>query len=295
MTCAVCGSGELAPHLTVAKAEGESLHPTTDKYGVAPADIVRCGVCGHRQVAEFPTEAELGEAYGEAEDISYAEEEAGQRATANALLERIERHSGRGAICDLGCWLGFFLSEAERRGWEEAWGVEPSRFASEYARNELGLERVQTASIEDAELPQHHFDAVFMGDVIEHLPQPGEALDRIRGLLKPGGVLCLALPDAGSRLAGVLGARWWSVLPTHVQYFTRSSLARLLAGHGFTPEWFGTSPKTFTARYYVERLAGYSPPVAEAAVKAATAVGLADRLVTPDFRDRMAVVARVRD
>ena len=294
MSCAVCGHEALEPYLTVDKAEGESLHPTTDKYGVAPADIVRCQLCGHRQVAEFPTEAELGEAYGEAEDISYAEEEAGQRATANALLERIERHTGRGAILDLGCWLGFLLSEAERRGWEEAWGVEPSRFASDYARDELGLERVQTASIEDAELPAGHFDAVFLGDVIEHLPDPGEALDRIRGLLKPEGVVCLALPDAGSRLAELLGARWWSVLPTHVQYFTRASLARLLGDHGFVVEWVGTSPKTFTARYYVERLGGYSPPVAEAAVKAATAVGLADRLVTPDFRDRMAVVARVR-
>lgn len=295
MTCAVCGSQALAPYLEVEKAEGESLHPTTDRYGTAPADIVRCGACGHRQVAEFPTEAELGEAYGEAEDISYAEEEAGQRATANAVLERIERHADRGAILDLGCWLGFLLSEAERRGWREAWGVEPSRFASGYARDELGLERVQTASIEAAELPAGHFDAVFMGDVIEHLPGPGDALDRIRGLLKPRGVVCLALPDAGSRLAELLGARWWSVLPTHVQYFTRASLSRLLGDRGFAVEWIGTSPKTFTARYYVERLGGYSPPVAEAAVRAAAALGLADRLVTPDFRDRMGVVARVRD
>jgi hypothetical protein len=84
------------------------------------------------------------------------------------------------------------------------------------------------------------------------------------------------------------------VLPTHVHYFTRSSLVRLLSGHGFAPEWVGTAPKAFSVGYYLGRLEGYSPALASVAVRAAGAVGLADRLVWPDFRDRMAVVARVR-
>jgi hypothetical protein len=107
-------------------------------------------------------------------------------------------------------------------------------------------------------------------------------------------VVYLALPDAGSRMARMLGARWWSVLPTHLHYFTRASLARLLARSGFSLEWLGTAPKAFSVRYYLERLEGYSPPLASAAARAASAAGLADRLVWPDFRDRMAVVARVR-
>jgi hypothetical protein len=56
----------------------------------------------------------------------------------------------------------------------------------------------------------------------------------------------------------------------------------------------GTAPKAFTVRYYLERLEGYSPRVAAAAVSAARAADAADRLVWPDFRDRMAVVARSR-
>jgi hypothetical protein len=71
------------------------------------------------------------------------------------------------------------------------------------------------------------------------------------------------------------------------------SLTRLLARSGFVPEWVGTAPKAFSVRYYLERLEGYSPPLASASVHAAGAAGLADRLVCPDFRDRMAVVARV--
>ena len=68
----------------------------------------------------------------------------------------------------------------------------------------------------------------------------------------------MMLPDAGSRVARAMGARWWSVIPTHVQYFTRASrstllLPRLRAAH------VGTAPKAFTVRYYLERIGGYSP------------------------------------
>jgi SAM-dependent methyltransferase len=289
-TCAACDEGPLAPHLTVTKDDGASLVATTTHYGSAPADIVRCERCGHMQVATFPPGPQLDEAYAEVQEAAYVDEEAGQRATAALALDRIERHRTPGRLCDLGCWVGFLVSEAGKRGWD-ACGLEPSRFAAEYARSTLGL-NVLTGTLESADLPEGEFDAVMMGDVIEHLPAPGGALDRIHRLLAPEGVLMLALPDAGSRVAGLLGARWWSVLPTHVQYFTRESLSRLLSRHGFAVEWIDTAPKAFSVAYYLERLEGYSPPVASVAVAAAERVGVADRLVWPDFRDRMAVVAR---
>jgi len=288
--CAACGEDDLHPHLEVVRAEGESLVATTTAYGSAPADLVRCGDCGHVQVAAFPAEPELEGAYAAVDEGAYLSEEAGQRATAARALERIERHlAGPGALCDLGCWVGFLLSEAERRGWR-AEGVEPSRFAARFAREQLGVS-VHTATIEEA---SGTFDCVVMGDVIEHLPDPGAGLDRVAALLRPGGVLYLALPDAGSRVARLMGARWWSVLPTHVQYFTRHSLARLLSRHGYVVEWVDTAPKAFSVRYYLERLEGYSPPLARAAVRAAEALRVANRLVWPDFHDRMAVVARLR-
>ena len=290
--CAACGQGPLLAHLEVRTGAQASLVATTTSYGHAPADIVRCRRCGHMQVAHFPSEPELDGAYAEVSEAAYVEEEAGQRATAARTLERIERHVRPGRLVDLGCWVGFLLSEAEHRGWD-TWGVEPSRFASNYARDELGL-RVQTATMDTADLPRGAFDAVVLGDVIEHLPGPGEALERIRGLLAPDGVVHLALPDAGSRVARMMGARWWSVLPTHVQYFTRRSLAELLTAHGFAVEWMDTAPKAFTVRYYLERLEGYSAPVSSAAVAAVRRARLADRLVWPDFGDRMAVVARRR-
>ena len=69
-------------------------------------------------------------------------------------------------------------------------------------------------------------------------------------------------------------------------------LFTLLRRRNFEPLWSGTAPKAFTVRYYLERIGGYSRPAAGALAGAASALGLADRMWAPDFRDRMAVVAR---
>ena len=277
--------------MRVAGAIGEEgLIPTTDSYGAALADIERCPACSHMQLDRFPSEAELAGAYADAASDDYVEEEAGQRATARIALERIERFAAPGTLLDVGCWVGFLLAEARDRGWRTL-GVEPSEFASTFARERLGLDVVRGGLL-DADLPDREFDAVVMGDLIEHLVDPAAGLDRVARLLRPGGVLYMAVPNAGSRLARAMGPRWWSVIPTHVQYFTRPSLLTLLRRRGFAPLWTSTAPKAFSVRYYLERVGGYSPALARALTGAASAAGFAHATWAPDFRDRMAVIAR---
>src|SRR3954451_10767476 len=109
-SCAACASRVLVPHMQVAGRIGaEGLIPTTDSYGSALGDIVRCATCGHMQLDRFPSDAELAEAYAAAASDDYVEEEAGQRATAREALERIERFVAPGHLVDIGCWVGFLM------------------------------------------------------------------------------------------------------------------------------------------------------------------------------------------
>src|SRR3954447_13663840 len=181
VTCAACGAGDLRPGFRVA-GEGGEFVPTTDRFGVALADFVRCSECGHLQLSAMPDVASL---YEEAESGAYEAEEEGQRATARDVLERIERHA-RGWLLDYGCWVGFLASEAAGREWAVV-GVEPSVWAAERARSR-GVEVVDS--------PEGPFDAIAMGDVIEHLPDPGAVLDRLGALLLPGGGVWIATPRA---------------------------------------------------------------------------------------------------
>jgi SAM-dependent methyltransferase len=300
--CSACGASGLVPHLKVAGDAGpDGLIPSTDRFGSALADLVRCPRCDHRQTEPMPSDAVLRRAYAGAASEDYIEEEAGQRETARRALARIEGllepvpipdngSPRRRTLLDLGCWVGFLLSEAVERGWR-AIGVEPSEFASGYARDRLGLD-VRTGELLTTPLPLGHFDAIVMGDVIEHLPRPAEALERIAELLRPGGIVWMALPDAGSLVARGLRARWWSVIPTHVQFFTRGSIRALLEREGWTVLAIETAPKAFSVRYYLERIGGYSPRLARVLVRAARAARVSERMWAPDFRDRMAVIAR---
>jgi len=288
--CTACGSPALDPHFQVRGEMGEQgLIPTTKEFGTALGDIVRCRACGHMQLDRFPAEAELAAEYAKAASDDYVEEEAGQRVSAARVLERTERYAGPGPMLDVGCWVGFLMAEARDRGWDPV-GIEPSDFASGYARERLGLD-VRTDELFTADLPNGHFDAVVLGDVLEHLTRAGDALDRVASLLSPNGVLVLLLPDAGSRVAHLLGRRWWSVIPTHIHYFTRHSAAEMLQRYGYEPLYVATDPKDFTVRYYLEKGGGYLPGLSRRLVAGAEALGVADRMWTPDFRDRMVMIA----
>ena len=63
-------------------------------------------------------------------------------------------------------------------------------------------------------------------------------------------------------------------------------------GSGWTVLEIRTAPKAFSVEYYLERVGGYSPAVARGLVRVARRARVADRMWAPDFRDRMAVIAR---
>lgn len=264
------------------------FRPSTDRYGETVGAVVRCTTCGHGSLAATPTEAEIAAAYEDAADPVSVDEEDGQRATADRGLAKVEALVGTDALVDLGCWTGSFVEAAGRRGWS-ACGIEPSRWAVERAQ-ERGLD-VHVGDLFALDLKPDSFRCVAMCDVIEHVLDVSRAIEVAAGLIEPGGALYLTTPDAGSGIARVMGARWWSVLPMHVQYFTRHSMRWLLERHGLRVASIRTHPKVFTSTYYADRLAGYSPPLARAVNRAVAATGQDQRLIAPDFRDRMQVIA----
>jgi SAM-dependent methyltransferase len=84
------------------------------------------------------------------------------------------------------------------------------------------------------------FDVIVAGDVLEHLPRPGDLLSALRPLLKSGGTLLVSLPNVANvtvRLGLLFGRFTYAprgILDrTHLRFFTRSSARALLAGAGF--------------------------------------------------------------
>ena len=290
-TCPVCASATSTPMWEQPAGDvvaADDLRPSSDQFGKTSGRVVRCTTCGHGSLEEPPTAEVLSESYEDAADEVSLREEAGQVETARRALTLVEGFVEPGRVVDLGCWTGSFLVGARERGWDTV-GIEPSTWGSNRAR-ERGLD-VRTSEWSNHGLDPGSFRLVVMADVIEHLIDPGAALDEIAKLLEPGGALMLTVPDAGSRLARTMRRRWWSVLPMHVQYFTRASMRRLLEAHGYRVLLMRTHAKVFSARYYAERLAGYSSLLERAVLAPLRLTRQTERLVAPDFRDRMLVLA----
>jgi hypothetical protein len=57
---------------------------------------------------------------------------------------------------------------------------------------------------------------------------------RIAQMSKSGALLCITTGDIGSLLARLRGARWRMIHPpSHLHYFNRATISRLLRNHGF--------------------------------------------------------------
>jgi SAM-dependent methyltransferase len=293
-SCPVCGGkdGEerwrVSSEATEGGVDASIFRPSDADYGQTAGHVLRCTVCGHGSLAEMPPSADISAAYAAAADPVSLREEEGQVETGRRAVAEIERLAAPGVFCDFGCWTGSLLVAARERGWT-ALGIEPSAWASARA-GERGLD-VRTCELHEADLPDDSVRALAMCDVLEHLVDPSIALRTAARVLEPGGVLYVTVPDAGSLLARLMGKRWWAIVPMHVQYFTRSSLRRLLESHGFDVRQITSHPKVFTATYYAERLEGYRPTLSRLGVTILERLGLADHAVAPDFHDRMAVYA----
>jgi len=135
-----------------------------------------------------------------------------------------------GRVLDVGCGVGDLATLFARHGWSAA-GIEPSAQAAEHARA-AGVETV-TGTLADAPWPQGEFDAITFNHSLEHIDDPAEAVAQAARLLKPGGLLAIAVPNFGSWHRRLFGSAWFQLdLPRHLQHFDRDSLAALVEAAG---------------------------------------------------------------
>jgi SAM-dependent methyltransferase len=133
-------------------------------------------------------------------------------------------------VVDAGANFGHFLRVAQEV--YDASGFDLSPQAVRWSREHFGV-RNRTASLYDPPADLGPADAVTCWDVIEHVPDPLAALDRLRQLLRPGGLLFLSTPDAGSAAARALGRFWHYLDPVqHINLFTFSNLTMALQKTG---------------------------------------------------------------
>ena len=174
---------------------------------------------------------------------SYDEDESLRRYEAAARLRFVRRFAARGDMLELGCATGHFLAASRDAGFAVT-GVEPSAEAARRARERYGVD-VRMGFAEDVDLPPEAFDVVCAWHVVEHIPDPAGVVRRLAGVLRPGGVLALEVPNVGSAQARRLGAGWPHLDPAHhVAHYGPESMRRLLERAGLEVVHVETFPGT---------------------------------------------------
>ena len=164
------------------------------------------------------------------------------------VLRGLGKISGR--LLDVGCGEGSWAPRLRAAGARQLVALDPS--AEAIARAGERYDTAIVGTIEGtglAELGGVPFDVLIVADVLEHLVDPWLAMNTLRSWAAPGALLAVSVPNMRFyRLVGNLltrgefeyeryGVRDW----THLRWFTRRSLARMLLASGWEPQRWVTS------------------------------------------------------
>ena len=145
--------------------------------------------------------------------------------------------AGQGKVLDAGAAIGY-LGARLATMWPVVVGVDVDPAGACQAPPEYAAFHTYDISTMPV-LPEAPFDVVVAGDVLEHVVDPATAVGRLLVQLAPGGRLLLSVPNVAyvlvrlELLFGRFQYRPRGILDaTHLRFFTRHSVRRLLAEAG---------------------------------------------------------------
>ena len=128
------------------------------------------------------------------------------------------------SILDIGAGTGDFLSFIQSE-FRSVTGIEPNQKARELAQ-EKGISLEQDLKDVKGKL----FDVITMWHVLEHVPNLEETIRDVESLLKPNGILIIAVPNFYSFDAAYYKNFWAAFdVPRHLWHFSKASMNKLFS------------------------------------------------------------------
>ncbi|MBI1923211.1 class I SAM-dependent methyltransferase [Candidatus Poribacteria bacterium] len=218
------------------------------------ATLVECAKCGMRYLNPAPNAASLAQLYSNGSVDTVALNPVTVQPVSRTLapvghlwsiarsingLLRGHPHdwpeeSGKGhSILDFGCFDGSKLVYWYQRGWRVA-GIDLNQQALQVAQRRFPDGRFWCGDLLELDIAER-FDFIRSDNVVEHLLDPVAYLTALVKRLKPGGQLCVFVPNGAAFSARLLGrysyVHW---MPFHLNLFTPNTLRIALGQAGLT-------------------------------------------------------------
>lgn len=246
--CPICNSTQFSPFL---ECKDNTVSRETFQ-------IVQCDSCGFKFTNPRPAENELGRYYKSEEYVSHSNTKKGfinstyqsvRKYTLLKKLQLISKYYKTGRILDIGCGTGEFLNTCKNAKWQTV-GIEPDQDAREMAIKNYGLDVRPESDL--AALPDSSFDIISMWHVLEHVPKLNERVEELKRLIKPNGVIIIAVPNSDSRDAKIYKEQWAAYdVPRHLYHFAPKDIDSLFRKHNMRV--FRILPMIFDS-FYVSML-----------------------------------------
>lgn len=212
------------------------------------AHLRRCVRCGHLQLDPRPTQDAIARSYNRESSTHrrWHRQEEGRTVMWKKRARRTGAYfNGPGRALDVGTGFGDYLVELRRGGWAVE-GTEVAKDAADRAA-ERGV-GVRLGQFVEMNWESEYFDLVTLWHVLEHVPWPGRALDACARILRPEGILVVAVPNdsifprllsyamLGRRSA--IAALWGVRRPgeeIHLSFFSSGRLVHALRSREFRP------------------------------------------------------------
>ncbi|MBI4402572.1 MAG: class I SAM-dependent methyltransferase [Deltaproteobacteria bacterium] len=290
--CNLCGSWDVQ-----VKYEGttdQDMEKMLQSYSasgnfVSKETLVQCKHCGLVYTSPRLRQDLILQSYTDAEDPLYVSQAEGRIRSFGRCLDAVSKYTRPGRVLDVGAASGFFLKVAKDRGWE-TYGVEPSRYLSEYGNRNYGV-NIFCGTLERAPKFEKKMDLVTLWDVLEHTFDPKDVLTRCNRYLRNGGLIVINYPNIGNWLARLAGKRYWFILSVHLYYFVPKTIARILEETGFEMVEEAPHYQWLELGYLIYRLEAYVPPAARAIRLFSRLLGM-EKMLVPYFAAQTRVVAR---
>ncbi len=133
------------------------------------------------------------------------------------------------SLLDIGCGTGDFLVTCKNNGWNVV-GVEPNKNARDLAESKLNKQSTSTIFSDIEQLTSEKFDVITLWHVLEHVPNLETYILKLKSLLKPNGVLVVAVPNFKS-FDALYYKQYWAAfdVPRHLWHFSKTSIQQLFS------------------------------------------------------------------